>query len=42
VAVDDVVFSSGDACKGHCTFDSGLCHYTNGSGSDFQWSVVSQ
>ena len=32
------------ACKGHCTFDSGLCSFENTedeNSDDFNWKVVS-
>ena len=32
------------ACKGHCTFDSGLCSFENTedeNSDDFDWKVVS-
>ena len=42
IAIDELKFESGDACVGHCTFDSGFCAFTNVDGSDdFDWTVVS-
>ena len=41
IAVDDLYFDSGDACQGHCTFDSGMCGFLNSKGQDdFDWQVV--
>ena len=41
IAVDDLYFDSGEACQGHCTFDSGMCGFLNdNSGDDFDWTVV--
>lgn len=39
IAVDDLLFQSGDACQGHCTFDSGLCGFANDQRDDFDWHV---
>lgn len=41
IAIDDVKFKSGDECKGHCTFDSGLCKFSNDQNGNFEWQVVS-
>ena len=41
IAVDSVEFRSGDECKGHCTFDSGLCKFSNDPSGNFDWKVVS-
>ena len=42
IAVDDLYFDSGEACQGHCTFDSGMCGFLNdNSRDDFDWKVVS-
>ena len=41
IAVDSVQFKSGDECKGHCTFDSGLCKFSNDPSANFDWQVVS-
>ena len=41
IAVDDIKFESGDVCRGHCNFDSGLCSFTNDNSADFDWRVVS-
>ena len=41
IAIDDVKFKSGDECKGHCTFDSGLCKFSNDQNGNFEWKVVS-
>ena len=41
IAVDDLYFDSGEACQGHCTFDSGMCGFLNdNSRDDFDWTVV--
>lgn len=39
IAVDDISFKTGSDCKGHCTFDSGFCGFTNAKGADFEWKV---
>ena len=39
IALDDVKFQPGEQCRGHCTFDSGLCGFTNDASSNFDWSV---
>jgi len=42
LAIDNLVFEHGDACKGHCTFDSGLCSFENTGDEnedDFDWKV---
>ena len=39
IAVDDIQFNTGEECRGHCTFDSGLCGFTNDASSNFDWSV---
>ena len=41
IALDDVNFKSGSHCRGHCTFDAGLCGFKNSDRADFDWSVVS-
>ena len=42
IAIDDIKFNSGDECKGHCTFDSGLCKFSNDQSGNFEWQVVSR
>lgn len=43
VAVDDLFFQDGEACQGHCTFDSGMCGFSNDQNDDdFDWEVVSE
>lgn len=42
IALDDVNFKSGSNCRGHCTFDAGLCGFKNSDRADFDWSVVSE
>ena len=40
--LDDLFFDVGDACQGHCTFDSGMCGFLNeNTKDDFNWEVVS-
>ena len=40
--IDDLFFDDGDACQGHCTFDSGMCGFLNeNTKDDFNWEVVS-
>lgn len=39
IAVDEIKFRPGSACKGHCTFDSGFCKFTNDPSANFQWMV---
>ena len=41
IALDDVTFKPGSDCRGHCTFDAGLCGFRNSNGADFDWKVVS-
>lgn len=42
IAIDDLKFNSGDDCKGHCTFDAGMCGFLNdNTKDDFDWDVVS-
>ena len=41
IAIDEIKFNTGDQCKGHCTFDSGLCKFVNDQSGNFQWKVVS-
>ena len=41
IALDDVNFKPGSHCRGHCTFDAGLCGFKNSDRADFDWSVVS-
>ena len=41
IAIDEIKFNTGDQCKGHCTFDSGLCKFENDQSGNFQWKVVS-
>ncbi len=42
IAIDDLFFDVGDACQGHCTFDSGMCGFLNdNTKDDFDWQVVS-
>ena len=41
IALDDVKFQPGEQCRGHCTFDSGLCKFSNDQSGQFQWQVVS-
>ena len=40
IAIDDVKFNPGGDCKGHCTFDSGLCKFSNDASGNFDWEVV--
>ena len=42
IALDDVNFKSGSNCRGHCTFDAGLCGFKNSDRADFDWKVVSE
>ena len=39
--MDEIKFNPGDKCKGHCTFDSGLCKFSNDQSGNFLWQVVS-
>jgi len=40
IAIDDLFFDVGDACQGHCTFDSGMCGFLNeNTKDDFNWEV---
>jgi len=43
IAVDEVKFGGGSDCRGHCTFDSGLCNFINDKSStgeaNFEWIV---
>jgi len=39
IAVDEIKFRPGSACKGHCTFDSGFCKFANDPTANFQWMV---
>ena len=41
IAIDDIQFRAGDECSGHCTFDSGLCKFSNDPNGNFEWQVVS-
>ena len=40
IAIDDIQFRAGDECSGHCTFDSGLCKFSNDPNGNFEWQVV--
>lgn len=40
VAVDNVVLKPGAECKGHCTFEGGVCGWNNDESDDFDWSLV--
>ena len=42
IALDDVNFKPGSHCRGHCTFDAGLCGFKNSDRADFDRSVVSR
>jgi len=39
IAVDDIKLNPGEQCKGHCTFDSGLCKFSNDQSGNFEWLV---
>jgi len=39
IAIDEIKFNAGDTCKGHCTFDSGLCNFANDQSGNFKWEV---
>ncbi|XP_066995484.2 MAM and LDL-receptor class A domain-containing protein 1 [Anabrus simplex] len=39
VAIDNVALKAGGECKGHCTFEGGLCGWTNDEDDDFDWSL---
>ncbi|CAL8109886.1 unnamed protein product [Orchesella dallaii] len=39
IAIDDVMFKTADQCPGHCTFDGGLCDWTNEQQDDFDWTL---
>jgi len=39
IAIDNIQFKAGDQCKGHCTFDSGFCGFSNDAQGNFQWQV---
>ncbi|KAI1289896.1 MAM and LDL-receptor class A domain-containing protein 2 [Halotydeus destructor] len=43
IAVDDIRFlpvGYGGACYGHCTFDGGLCSWSNDHEDNFDWSLA--
>ncbi|KAJ1526311.1 hypothetical protein ONE63_009461 [Megalurothrips usitatus] len=39
VAVDDVALKPGAECRGHCTFEGGLCGWTNDEDDEFDWTL---
>ncbi|XP_046406809.1 MAM and LDL-receptor class A domain-containing protein 1-like [Ischnura elegans] len=39
VAVDNVALKPGLDCRGHCTFEGGLCSWTDDEDDDFDWSL---
>lgn len=39
VAIDNVGFSDGVDCTGHCTFDGGFCNWEQDERDDFQWTL---
>ena len=39
IAIDEIKFRGGHECKGHCTFDSGFCKFSNDASANFEWEV---
>ncbi|KAE8746542.1 hypothetical protein FOCC_FOCC006776 [Frankliniella occidentalis] len=39
VAVDDIALKAGAECRGHCTFEGGLCGWVNDEDDDFDWTL---